>query len=172
MTPSSSRPAFRFLTGITFVLVVLLHPALTKKSSSSSSRNLESKLDDELIPSYECQQRSRDWTIRCLVPSTNYQLSVDLCGTNEKPNKKLLERCAQELYILSKSCPQPSMMDAAREMMHNKAPPPPPPTSAAINRGKQQQRPAIPDPLRDSISKGSRKPEQKFGKHIKALNDL
>ncbi|KAL9700198.1 hypothetical protein quinque_003639 [Culex quinquefasciatus] len=48
-----------------------------------------------------------------------------------KTDKKLIERCIRELYILSKSCPQPSMVEAAKEMLYHKGPPPPPPQPAA-----------------------------------------
>lgn len=49
----------------------------------------------------------------------------------QKTDKKLIERCIRELYILSKSCPQPSMVEAAKEMLYHKGPPPPPPQPAA-----------------------------------------
>uniref|UniRef100_A0A8D8GN61 (northern house mosquito) hypothetical protein n=1 Tax=Culex pipiens TaxID=7175 RepID=A0A8D8GN61_CULPI len=114
---------------ITLVLILAVLPAVPAKKAPSG-HNLEQSLDDELIASYECPGRSRDWTVRCLVPTTNYQLTVDLCGTKKKTDKKLIERCIRELYILSKSCPQPSMVEAAKEMLYHKGPPPPPPQPA------------------------------------------
>ncbi|KAL1399326.1 hypothetical protein pipiens_008301 [Culex pipiens pipiens] len=111
---------------ITLVLILAALPAVPAKKAPSG-HNLEQSLDDELIASYECPGRSRDWTVRCLVPTTNYQLT--------KTDKKLIERCIRELYILSKSCPQPSMVEAAKEMLYHKGPPPPPPQPAAAAAG-------------------------------------
>ncbi|XP_019562504.3 uncharacterized protein LOC109430866 [Aedes albopictus] len=115
--------------GFLFTVSVCSSSMTAKKSPSSTgrARSVESGLDDELIPSYECAHRSRDWTMRCMVPVTNFQMSLDLCGTNQTPDKNHVQNCVKELYILGKSCPQTSMMDAAKEMMHQKGPPPPPP---------------------------------------------
>ncbi|XP_052861479.1 uncharacterized protein LOC128268429 [Anopheles cruzii] len=81
--------------------------------------------DEDLFPVYECDKRSRNWTLRCLVPLTNFQLSLDLCRTNEKPDKAHVHRCAQELKALGKSCPQTaSVADMANNMILHSPPPP------------------------------------------------
>uniref|UniRef100_T1E336 Putative proline rich salivary secreted peptide n=1 Tax=Psorophora albipes TaxID=869069 RepID=T1E336_9DIPT len=144
MTSTSVVPVIAF----SFLFATSLGPsgaaAGAKKSSSSSGARLGNSLDDdELIPSYECAKRSRDWTARCLVPMTNYQMSLDLCGTNQTPDEKLVQQCVRELYILGKSCPQPTMADAAKEMMYHKKPPPPPPASASATPTKPTRKRAV-----------------------------
>ncbi|XP_050075874.1 uncharacterized protein LOC126563287 [Anopheles maculipalpis] len=90
-----------------------------KKSSAN-----EYSTEDELFPIYECDERSRDWTIRCLVPLTNAQMSVDLCKTGEDPDQQFLIRCAKDLQILGQSCPQPGpVVDIAKNMQVHKPPP-------------------------------------------------
>uniref|UniRef100_A0A182LYM7 Uncharacterized protein n=1 Tax=Anopheles culicifacies TaxID=139723 RepID=A0A182LYM7_9DIPT len=76
------------------------------------------------FPIYECDERSRDWTVRCLVPLTNAQMSVDLCKTGENPDQQFLNRCAKELQVLGLSCPQPvAVADIAKNMQVHKPPP-------------------------------------------------
>uniref|UniRef100_A0A1Q3EUC5 Putative proline rich salivary secreted peptide n=1 Tax=Culex tarsalis TaxID=7177 RepID=A0A1Q3EUC5_CULTA len=133
MSPPRGKKFVPLQAIILLLILAALMVQAKKAPKTSSGHNLERSLDDELIASYECPGRSRDWTVRCLVPTTNYQLTVDLCGTKKKPDKKLVEKCIRELYILSKSCPQPSMMEAAKEMLYHKAPPPPPQTAASPN---------------------------------------
>uniref|UniRef100_T1D522 Putative proline rich salivary secreted peptide n=1 Tax=Psorophora albipes TaxID=869069 RepID=T1D522_9DIPT len=150
MTSTSVVPVI----ALSFLFATSLCPsaAVAKKASSSGGARLGNNLDDdELIPSYECAKRSRDWTARCLVPMTNYQMSLDLCGTNQTPDEKLVERCVRELYILGKSCPQPSMADAAKEMMYHKKPPPPPPVAAANPTKPTRKRAVTPNPLRADL---------------------
>ncbi|XP_052897858.1 uncharacterized protein LOC128304690 [Anopheles moucheti] len=92
-----------------------------KKSNLKAS---SSSIEDELFPIYECDERSRDWTLRCLVPLTNAQMSVDLCKTGENPDQHFLKRCAKELQILGQSCPQPvAVADIAKNMQVHKPPP-------------------------------------------------
>uniref|UniRef100_A0A182N235 Uncharacterized protein n=1 Tax=Anopheles dirus TaxID=7168 RepID=A0A182N235_9DIPT len=76
------------------------------------------------FPIYECDERSRDWTVRCLVPLTNAQLSVDLCNTGAKKDLDILKRCAKELQILGQSCPQSApVVEIAKNMQTHKPPP-------------------------------------------------
>ncbi|EAT39419.1 AAEL008766-PA [Aedes aegypti] len=80
MVPAQLTIAVGFL----FAVSVCPPSTAAKKSTSAArTRSLESSLDDELIPSYECAHRSRDWTLRCMVPVTNFQMSLDLCGTKQ-----------------------------------------------------------------------------------------
>ncbi|XP_062550555.1 uncharacterized protein LOC134215359 [Armigeres subalbatus] len=137
--------------GVLFLVSVCYPSLAARKSSSSSARMLESSFDDELIPSYECSHRSRDWTMRCMVPVTNFQMSLDLCGTKQKPDESHIQRCVKELYILGKSCPQTSMIDAAKEMMHQKGPPPPPKQAPS-----KVKKPKLPAPLENSLPKLSK----------------
>ncbi|XP_053663981.1 uncharacterized protein LOC128713145 [Anopheles marshallii] len=93
-------------------------------AKKSNPRTSSSSIEDELFPIYECDERSRDWTLRCLVPLTNAQMSVDLCKTGENPDQLFLKRCAKELQILGQSCPQPvAVADIARNMQVHKPPP-------------------------------------------------
>ncbi|XP_040157380.1 uncharacterized protein LOC120896922 [Anopheles arabiensis] len=117
------------MAGIRVVLVVLLfvmiaYMCVTVGAKKSSMDN--NFLEDELFPIYECDERSRDWTTRCLVPLTNAQMSVDLCKTGERHDQHFLKRCAKELQILGQSCPQPvSVSDLAKNMQDHKPPPMP-----------------------------------------------
>ncbi|EAT39416.1 AAEL008766-PB [Aedes aegypti] len=163
MVPAQLTIAVGFL----FAVSVCPPSTAAKKSTSAArTRSLESSLDDELIPSYECAHRSRDWTLRCMVPVTNFQMSLDLCGTKQKPDEHHVQGCVKELYILGKSCPQTSMMDAAKEMMHQKSPPPPPSPSKS-----KPKKPQPTNPLENSLpqlskaystGKNSGKKKEKF----------
>uniref|UniRef100_A0A182WLW5 Proline rich salivary secreted peptide n=1 Tax=Anopheles minimus TaxID=112268 RepID=A0A182WLW5_9DIPT len=95
-------------------------------AKKSNRKSYDSSIEDELFPIYECDERSRDWTLRCLVPLTNAQMSLDLCKTGENPDQQFLHRCAKELQILGQSCPQPvAVADIARNMQAHKPPPMP-----------------------------------------------
>uniref|UniRef100_A0A2M3ZE31 Putative proline rich salivary secreted peptide n=1 Tax=Anopheles braziliensis TaxID=58242 RepID=A0A2M3ZE31_9DIPT len=95
----------------------------TKCLKKSTSSKIDP--DDELFPIYECDKRTRDWTKRCLVEMTNAQLSLDLCGTGEKPDHSFVKRCVRQLKAIGKSCPQPApVADMANDMLIHNAPPP------------------------------------------------
>ncbi|XP_035911435.1 uncharacterized protein LOC118511906 [Anopheles stephensi] len=105
-----------------YITIVAVYSSTSAKKSSPKAG--EHSVDDELFPIYECDERSRAWTVRCLVPLTNAQLSVDLCKTGENPDQQFLVRCAKELQILSQSCPQPvALADIAKNMQVHKPPP-------------------------------------------------
>ncbi|XP_035785746.1 uncharacterized protein LOC118463338 [Anopheles albimanus] len=111
----------------------------TKCSKKSTTNNIDS--DDDLFPIYECDERTRDWTKRCLVQMTNAQLSLDLCGTGEKPDQPYVQRCVRQLKAIGKSCPQPApVADMANDMMIHKPPPPPlSPNAPKLRTAKKQQ---------------------------------
>ncbi|XP_053676256.1 uncharacterized protein LOC128726467 [Anopheles nili] len=126
-------------------ILVLFCGHFNTSSAKKSKPHSDGYADDELFPIYECDERSREWTKRCLVPLTNVQLSVDLCGTGELPDQTFLKRCAKDLQILGDSCPQPApVADLARNMQTHKPPPAP---YDSPNRPKAPK-----GPLKDKLS--------------------
>ncbi|XP_050090133.1 uncharacterized protein LOC126574156 [Anopheles aquasalis] len=110
--------------------------------------------DDELYPIYECDKRTRDWTTRCLVEMTNAQLSVDLCGTGEKPDPSYVQRCVRQLKAIGKSCPQPApVADMANDMMNHNPPPPPPlsPNAPKQRTAKKEQQKKLNKPYEKDV---------------------
>uniref|UniRef100_A0A182IL58 Uncharacterized protein n=1 Tax=Anopheles atroparvus TaxID=41427 RepID=A0A182IL58_ANOAO len=115
----------RVLCFLIYVAIVCANQALAAENGKSR----ENTFDDELFPIYECDDRSRAWTKRCLVPLTNAQLSIDLCGTGEKVDLTFVKRCAKELQILAQSCPQPGPVSTLAQDMLDHNPPPARPAS-------------------------------------------
>ncbi|XP_049297171.1 uncharacterized protein LOC125771031 [Anopheles funestus] len=109
---------------VQILLIAVCMTTVCTWAKKSKQKTYESSIEDELFPIYECDERSRDWTLRCLVPLTNAQMSVDLCQTGESPDQHVLQRCAKELQILGQSCPQPvAVADIAKNMQIHKPPP-------------------------------------------------
>ncbi|XP_058123108.1 uncharacterized protein LOC131294132 [Anopheles ziemanni] len=127
---------------IRFLIYVTTLTALSA-STSGKSKPQGSSLNDDLFPIYQCDDRSRAWTKRCLVPLTNAQLSLDLCGTGEKVELTFVKGCAKELQILAKSCPQPGPLSSmAMDMfVHN-----PPPARPSAPSYESLNTPKVPKP--------------------------
>ncbi|XP_055534240.1 uncharacterized protein LOC129723815 [Wyeomyia smithii] len=128
MATSWTVPFAFFLVVYTYILLGSTNSFAGEAKKSTSFHHPENSFDDddELIPVDECSQRSRDWTLRCLVPVTNFQMAIDLCGTKQKPAKNFIKQCLKQLTITGKSCPQLSMMETASAMARNGKPPPAP----------------------------------------------
>uniref|UniRef100_A0A182QG68 Proline rich salivary secreted peptide n=1 Tax=Anopheles farauti TaxID=69004 RepID=A0A182QG68_9DIPT len=108
------------------IISLVILSTLFSYSLGLKKSNRDQSVEDELFPIYECDERSREWTVRCLVPLTNAQLSVDLCKTGKKTEQDVLKKCAKELQILGQSCPQPGpVVEIAKDMQFHKPPPPP-----------------------------------------------
>ncbi|KFB50857.1 hypothetical protein ZHAS_00019200 [Anopheles sinensis] len=123
---------------VCFLIYVATLNGLIASTSGTSKARISSH-DDELFPIYQCDDRSRAWTKRCLVPLTNAQLSLDLCGTGEKVELTFVKGCAKELQILAKSCPQPgSVSSMAMDMFVHNPPParPSAPSYESLNTPK------------------------------------
>uniref|UniRef100_A0A2M3YW95 Putative proline rich salivary secreted peptide n=1 Tax=Anopheles nuneztovari TaxID=30067 RepID=A0A2M3YW95_9DIPT len=127
--------------GLFLIFILACTVPDTKCLKKSTTNKIDP--DDELFPIYECDKRTRDWTMRCLVEMTNAQLSVDLCGTGEKPDPSYVQRCVRQLKAIGKSCPQPApVADMANDMMMHNPPPPLPlsPNAPKLRTAKKEQK--------------------------------